>query len=386
MMRTTLTIPSWWSVLLKDILETDPDVPESLEAFVPSLERLSSYLNDTASRERRTAPYLRDLRLRHAYLLYFATANLGKLSVPLFELRQSVAFRGKSVLRVLDLGCGPGTGIAGLHAFLGGLSSPPVVELLAVDAVQENIHLAARVGEHARRLTGLPVSVRIAAMNITRPYATWGERFDLVIAMNVLNELPLQHEARWRNGIMEQLTEDGHLLLIEPALRETGRRLLAFRDASIDEGWTVYAPCFRQADCPALERETDWCHHDIPWVRPSFIAWLDERIGNIKKSLKFSYVILNRHGETLSAHLPFTPARRVVSERFDEKGRTWCFVCGSDGRHVCQRNRRDRGPSNEAFDHVERYDILALEDVEQRVHDLRIPPTGAVRILSVSGE
>lgn len=394
-MASALKLSPWWPALLERMLGVHPDDPAVIRRYAPALRRLSEYLNDTTARRSATRPYLRDRALREAYLLYFTTANLLKLLPPLAELRRGDALRGDAVsmtydaehvgdarsgriLRVLDLGCGPGTGVAGIHAFLETLRAPVAVEMLALDAVTANTDAAAQVAADLRERTGLPVTVQTERADLAHP-PELEERFDLVLGMNVLNELSPGAASRLREWIIQRLAAAGDLLLIEPALRETSRTLLHFRDAAVAEGWTVYAPCFRQKGCPALLNPGDWCHHDVTWERPAFMTALDEEVGNIKKSLKFSYQLLNRDGRTLGTHLPLRKPQRVVSELRVEKGRARCFVCGGDGRRLVMRNRRDRRVENASFDALERYDIVEISGEEQRAHDMRIPPEGGVR-------
>jgi hypothetical protein len=192
------------------------------------------------------------------------------------------------------------------------------------------------------------------------------------MAMNLLNEMTDASHPKFLSQCAELLLPGGALLLIEPALRATSRALLRLRDHAVIEGWRVRVPCFRQEDCPALVNEKDWCHHDLPWERPPFMAMLDDSIGNIKKSLKFSCVVISREGGE-AAEVPDAPDRlRVVSELFVEKGRSWCFCCGAAGRLVYQRNTRDRSESNAAFDALRRYDALRVTGAEERAHDVRI--------------
>jgi ribosomal protein RSM22 (predicted rRNA methylase) len=347
------------------------------------VQQLSSYLNDTQARPGAAQRYMKDRRLRAAYLLYYGTANMLKLWRPFRELAAGAALPVDAPLRVLDAGCGPGTGAAGLHALFGdreeGLPVPTHIDVTAMDTVAANLAMYEQVAAAASRHTGLAMRVSTEAANMSAPDMAAGP-YDLILAMNLINELPAARQQRFLACCGEQLSERGQLVLIEPALRATSRGLLQRRDELVQDGWTVYAPCFRQDGCPALDKDSDWCHDDVPWQRPPFIETLDEGMGNVKKSLKYSYLILNRHGATLSESMARPGLQRVVSERFDEKGRVWWHMCGADGRQVCQRNHRDRTPANADADALLRYDIIQLEGEKPREHDVRIPPEGRVDI------
>jgi ribosomal protein RSM22 (predicted rRNA methylase) len=358
-----------------------------LRLQLPFLAELTSYLNDTGARQAGTRRYMKDRRLRGAYLLYYTTANMLKPWRALRELRYAGQLPSSVPLRVLDLGAGPGTGVAGLAALLpdaGAAGTPQALHITAVDNVQANGAMYAEVARAMARETGRDIHIESVTADAAKQPRIEGE-FDLVLAMNLLNEIPASRRAALLQWCGEHLSDSGHLLLIEPALRETSRALLMLRDAAVESGWTVFSPCLRQSDCPALEKDSDWCHDDVPWQRPAFMEILDEGMGNIKKSLKYSYMLLNRHGATLRDALGASPThgtlQRVVSERFDEKGRVWWHMCGEGGRVVCQRNHRDRADGNADADRLMRYDILTLRNEEERAHDIRLPREGIVRIV-----
>ena len=381
-----LSLPPWWPAVLRSVGGVDVADEAQLRRQLPFLAELTSYLNDTGARQAGTRRYMKDRRLRGAYLLYYSTANMLKTSRVLRELRYAGQLPSSDPLRVLDLGAGPGTGVAGLAALLpaGGESDRgQSLQITAVDNVQANGAMYAEVARAVAQETGREIRVESVTADASARPRIDGE-YDLVLAMNMLNEIPVSRRSALLKWCGEHLSENGHLLLIEPALRETSRALLALRDGAVEDGWTVFSPCLRQSGCPALEKESDWCHDDVPWQRPAFMEILDEGMGNIKKSLKYSFLLLNRHGATLhdalrSAH-PDVSLQRVVSERFDEKGRVWWHMCGEGGRVVCQRNHRDRADGNADADHVARYDILALRGEEERAHDVRIPLEGTLRI------
>ena len=382
---TPLALPGWWTACLREVSGIDVDDHRQLASCLPALQRLTTYLNDTSSRSTGAQRYMKDARLRASYLIYYSTANMLKTWRPLSELVATGSLPASGTLRVLDLGAGPGTGAAGLAAlFSGTYAGLPQLSLAitAVDAVSANCatyrEVAARVAANA----GVEISVSTVTADLATTGLPEGE-FDLILAMNVMNELPSSRRLRLLGECAAHLAPHGAVLLIEPALRDTSRALLSLRDHAVHDGWTVHAPCLRQDTCPALEKESDWCHDDVPWDRPTFMAQLDEGMGNIKKSLKYSYLTLTRDGRTLSDAHAEGKSWRVVSERFDEKGRSWCHLCGEAGRVVCQRNHRDRSEANADFGAAERYDILDIAGEEIRAHDLRITPDSPVKLLQL---
>jgi ribosomal protein RSM22 (predicted rRNA methylase) len=172
--------------------------------------------------------------------------------------------------------------------------------------------------------------------------------FDLVVAAHLLNELFVgrpdrvgrraQRASAWARAL---LAPAGLLILIEPALRETSRELLAVRDELLRAGLHVVAPCFWQGPCPALASERDWCHDAAPV--PS------------RARVDFSYLVLQAQ--------PVAPApgsERVVSDPLPDKGRLRLFVCGAQGRRELIRLSRHRSEANAGMDRAARGDVLSI--------------------------
>jgi hypothetical protein len=238
--------------------------------------------------------------------------------------------------RVLDMGAGTGAVGAAIR------SRWPGADLVAVD----------RVGG-----AGL---IRADVTRALRPVGVDG-RFDLIVAAHLLNELALDADGRARlvlGWCRELLEPDGTCLLVEPALRETSRDLLAVRDRVLAGGLIVAAPCLMQGPCPALARERDFCHASAP------------PIASHRSRVDFSYLVLRRRG-TAGMGSPDVPRFRVVSDVMKDKGRLRLFVCGRTGRHLVTRLDRECSPHNEALGDCERGRLVRIEGVREQGDGLR---------------
>jgi ribosomal protein RSM22 (predicted rRNA methylase) len=176
--------------------------------------------------------YLADAQLRREYESEIAPRTVAALEW-IFA-----ATTLPSPRRVLDLGAGTGAASQTIR------TRWPSAEIVAVDKVPG------------------PGILRADVTRALRPPAVTG-RFDLIVAAHLLNELSLDVDARARlvlGWCREVLEEHGTCVLVEPALRETSRGLLAVRDRLIAGGLFVLAPCLWQGPCPALARERDFCH------------------------------------------------------------------------------------------------------------------------------
>jgi SAM-dependent methyltransferase len=370
---TRVRLPETFVAYLERRLNLDLTEPRlsQLRPFASRVAELSRLLTRTDNRSfTLSRPNFDDPSGLEAYLLYYTATNLPKVFYPLNEISAGNYFRERAELSVLDLGAGTGAMTVGTARWMNEAWPGHTVSFHAVD--RSSLALA-----ELRRMfdaLGFPHHLFTTCASLEEPLPGH-DRYDLIIAGNVLNELPESGERTIERLLDDRTTEGGFVILIEPALRGTSRRLLQFRDRTLKNGWFVYSPCCTAQPCPALFDADGWCHHDLEWERPKFIEVIDEEIGLIKKSLKFSYLVLSRrnvHLTNASGERDFVHRFRAVSERFREKGRTRMFLCNDLGRRPFVKNRRDTTDANRAFDQLERYDVVEIRNYEVRENDVKI--------------
>lgn len=347
-------------------LSLENPVPKKLKPFAETIVAMSAGLKKNRQRtEFVSSAYLNDKSFCDAYLLYYTTCNLLKIHHPLNELARSHFFERHTRLSVLDIGCGTGTMSLGLSSWL----EKKVPSSNARFTAWDRSSLALSLFQEFYAKFNWKYELNTVLLDIGNTHSI-SEKYDLITCGNILNELSERGEEQFANALEKNLSSDGFAILIEPALRLTSRRLLELRDRLLQKGWFVYAPCFTHASCPALADPEDWCHHDLTWDRPSFIAIMDEMAGHLRKSLKFSYLILSRQDIHLSDFIfpkrDFTRQFRVVSDLSKEKGRRRIFVCNALGRCECLKNKRDGTENNKTFDDLELYDIALIEGLEDK--------------------
>lgn len=218
-----------------------------------------------------------------ARLRFFVARDAPKIAAPLAELAAAGALPRATTLRVLDLGAGLGTTSLGAARLL---LAQPGVERLHVDAVDQDAAALALAGELARRYAqraelALTFSTRTAGLTPAL-LDKLARQYQLIVLGFVLNELaelggeadPSEQHARWLTRLSTLLSDDGAIVVLEPALREQSRNLQRTRAHLLEQGGPphLFAPCLHAGACPLLERERDWCHERLPQALPEPIA------------------------------------------------------------------------------------------------------------------
>jgi ribosomal protein RSM22 (predicted rRNA methylase) len=344
-------------------------------------------------REKLERGYLKDRDLRLAYLLYYLPSNLPKSGFLLNEIAaHPEGLLARQRLRLLDIGAGQGAATLGTLDYFAGNVGPSHFDIVAVDLNAQPLEDYRWLVTNYMRDRAISYTLKTHQGNLERGLsAGLGGEFDLIVAANLINELfltdshPVEMRAQWlAEKIGGLLAEDGSLLIIEPALKESTRALMELRDRlSGYYGFTIYSPCPTAGNCPMLPSERDWCHSVVDWQRPGIVAQIDKMIGNRKEMLKFSYLILRRDGRRLSDLIEPGPDRtlwRLVSDPHSEKGRAMIRGCGGGQFLPLVRLKRAASETNAGFKSVERGQLVTLEKAEMHEREVRIEEKTSIEI------
>jgi len=384
MIRNALILPDEYTAALSERLEFDLSA-ESLatrkgKAYIAQMSDFVSQIGEGLTTKRGeflASEYLRHKEIRKAYALYYMTTNLLKIDQPLRELSLSKSFPQSTPFRILDLGTGTGAAMWGTLSYFHEKEERVPLEITLTDSLPENLDEAEKFSrQFVKRLSGKP-SLNFELFDLRNPelvpekIRTSGP-YHLITLMNVLNELKENNDVNLLGSLISLLDENGSIILIEPATRIESRRLLRFRDMAVTKAMTIFSPCTRQEQCPALISEDDWCHSDVDWERPPFIKAIDDIVGTLRLTLKSTYMVIRKDEMTLGKALQEESLYRIVSERFDEKGRVRAFLCGENGRNEHIINKRDLRDTNRDFQNIRKYDVVKLTRQEPRAHDIRL--------------
>jgi ribosomal protein RSM22 (predicted rRNA methylase) len=311
----------------------------------------------TSERERLAARSPGDLAAR---AVFFTIADAMKVAIPLAELANRGAIPPRRPLRIVDVGAGCGALSLGLVETLASdATGGAMFELVLIDKDVDALRIAAAALRDLATRRGCEVAVTTRVADVT---STEIPHADLVLAGTVLNELPEPARLPLVRRALASLADDGALIIIEPALRETSRALHALRDAALAANAYVFAPCTRTlAPCPMLANDNDWCHEDRAVTLPPHTAEL-ARLTHLRDSgLKFSYLVLRKQPLAL---VDRPNAWRVVSEQLPAKGKLELYGCSNAGRVPLRLLRRNRSEANRAFERAQRGDVLVTDDTE----------------------
>lgn len=337
-------------------------LPHELREVTQAVRKISAGL--TGGRSLAGTRYMDDPRLLGAYLLYYWPNSYAQARHVLRFVM--AASRASSVL---DLGSGPGpVAFAALDAGVDHAS--------AADRSSDALDLARTLAVER----GEPLS--LLNWNAANQPVPEG-KFSLITVSHLVNELWLgQSDAVSRRaGLIERacahLEPGGRLLVIEPALRETSRAALEMRDRLLDKGIVPVWPCLFREKCPALLKESDWCHSEIAWEPPRLMADIAKGAGLHKEALKMTAIAFMRASEA-PARTDDSCIFRIVSEPLASKGRQRFMGCGARGRIGLSLQTKHITESNRRFGRLRRGDLIRVEGFEEKGDGLALLPESRV--------
>jgi len=344
---------------------------EERRDVVAGAQRLSQGL--TRERDLAGARYFEDPQLLGAYLLLYWPRSYAQAASVLREI-------GGVNGRVLDVGSGPGPlALAALDA--GATRALAIDRSAAALAVAQTLADSSERDEASQRRR-----LETARWEPARPLPDGP--FDLVLAGHVLNELygdDIAARAKLVEAMLSRLSAGGFVVLVEPALRETSRALLALRDRLVAGGATVRAPCLYRGDCPALARQSDWCHAERPWIPPPLVDELAHAAKLHRDALKMSYLVLQAPGAAWPS-LPAGRLFRIVSEPLPQKGQHRYVGCGPEGRVPLVLPEKHVRESNRAFTTLVRGEVARIDRLTPRGDGLRLDEESVVERIAGADE
>ncbi|MDW7732122.1 MAG: small ribosomal subunit Rsm22 family protein [Methanolobus sp.] len=206
----------------------------------------------------------------------------------------------KKHMKILDIGSGPGTIPLAVIDIYNRLDDNKAL-IHSIEMYDENIEAYnsivpqyAQIKEKVRVLE--PKKTDISKLDVD----SLPEKIDLMVFSNVLNEikeLSIREKAELVKKMSEKLSQDGNILIIEPAdkINSTEMRKLAISLKGM--GLAIYSPCSfiwgsgcNPAECWSFEQQKDI----TPTRLMGKLAECDEAYRYINTDIKYTYAILRK--------------------------------------------------------------------------------------------
>lgn len=327
---------------------------------------------------------------RLAYFLSFMPCNLFRVASVWSEL-QRLGFRWpfnpEQELRALEWGAGVASGACGIiagekHSPLG---LPQHGSFALIEQSKTALTLGTKWFETFSNVNGFSWGARSfhRKIELTRSWLPpTAPQFHLFVMSYFLNESSSSPESiidQFINVCERHLEKEGLIIIVEPALKLQSRKLLQFRKSLIEHTRVVSGevplkillPCLGHQACGALAKPEDWCHEEVTWWRPSYLRELDALTGLDRKSLPFSYLVIQKTKRSLEEILPRLEGvaekrYRLVSPSHSLSKKT-CefFICGQDGKRRARWATPDSPDRGDILMNTELHGESALTQVDR---------------------
>lgn len=345
----------------------------------------------TGNRDLAGAGYMDNSALFGAYLLYYWPVSYMQISYAMADCKKATQSFSR-VVRILDLGSGPGPASVAVIDSLLQNNNALTFEVTLVDSSSKALSVAQKVISTQEKVASVKTTVCDFEKEAVEKMIASEEHFDIIVMSHALNELwkkelvvgdevsssVIKKRMLFLKQVLSHLTSEGMALVCEPALLTTSRALIAVRDLLVDEGYTVFAPCPFYAmnnktapHCPALAAGPNHtCHVEIEWTPCEPIASLAKGAGLDRESVKMTYfAIQNVHASSVvtNSNKEQNILGRIVSEgMLNKAGRIRFLVC--DGkRQIAISAKKDEPHAKQiGFFDLKRFDSVTVSNPEVR--------------------
>lgn len=173
--------------------------------------------------------------------------------------------------------------------------------------------------------------------NDVPPPAPQEEPWDLIVSSFALTEVFRGHSSEvmwtWIKGLLDRLSPDGILLILEPASQDSCERLEDLRNFTAqDEAYGIWGPCLHHQTCPLRQEGRAWCHEVRFWETPESLEYVNRRLFRALQALKFGYLALGH--KRPKPKPPTNPTMRLIAPMSKQKGHWLTRGCTTEGQSI----------------------------------------------------
>lgn len=300
-------IKDWESELLNlaGHLPTDSNRHRALQSLSDLTKRLWDTFNN--NRENIDRDYMSNEKMLLAYLAAFFIPNIERtraISTSTRMREKLSTFLNQESLEILDFGSGPLSCSFGILLALDEIAEDlgrhhfkiKKIRIVAVERSEKAVKIGQKWLEK-----NLASSLSIVIEQ--RTSAPKDQTFDIILAANVFNEIPVKHHLKTFTQLENSLKKDdinGLLLIIEPGQTMHSKNLIDLRDGVLEksefQNLKIIAPCPHLSNCPlsAKTGRTDWCWFRAVFQPPPFQLELDNRTQLDHGQLAYSFLAFSR--------------------------------------------------------------------------------------------
>ena len=182
--------------------------------------------------------------------------------------------------------------------------------------------------------------------------------FDLIIAANAINEIPTDEQSIFAEKLLDQTSENGFLIIIEPGTQLASKGLVELRKALLTKqnNFSIVYPCFHHNECQLLSQQNGWCHSELQIQRTAYLRQVDAALGFNKHEISFSALILKKNSYSTESVSAMQNKYRIIQAPKKNKIGAQGYLCGSDYQGLVTLMKRNRNDSNRFFEKLQMHD------------------------------
>lgn len=259
-------------------------------------------------------------------------------------------------------------------------------EVIATDQNSTALQLGAEVcGRYGMAMTVRP-------WNCLKQRLPVDGKFDLIILGHCLEELFPATKKGWVEEqhafiktLINRLTPNGFLAIIDNSFIEANRRVLQLRDNLVAQGVPVQAPCVWRGECPALKMTNSPCYAQRELEKPYLIKEIQRAASINLSSLKMTYLIF-RSPESGWPNVGDTPLYRIISPPVETFSGKRFYLCGTDGKKQLGTHLQDHPVESRAFEYLRRGELIAISGALEKHNALDIVEGTTVKVVAALGK